>query len=216
MVTKCYTISELLCWLNILMSDCDDRVCMMNNILSDFYDYMYGSPLLKVAEWFVGNGIKTMELSNELYKLEWFYGYGDSCANNKCFIEVPNCLDCLCPKLYQIKMEQTLYWLDASKYKLTYSTDDKWIVDFNIPNGIDQWYVVYSITHKPLSSYDETICIDPRLLTWLKLMIKKVIAETNMEINLANHYDQKLSERKARKDKDMWGNLISVITTNVR
>lgn len=215
MVTKCYTISELLCWTSILMSDCEDRVCLMNNIMSDFYDYMYWSSLIKVAEWFVGNWEKTMQLSNELYKIEWFYWYWDKCANSNCFIEVPICLDCFCPKLYQIKMEQSVYWLDASKYTVTY-VDDKWVVDFNIPNWVDQWYIVYTITHTPLSSYNDTICIDPRLLTWLRLMIKKAIAEKDNEFNLASYFSQRLWERKAQKEKDLANNLISVTTNNVR
>lgn len=215
MITKCYTISELLCWTSILMSDCEDRVCMMNNIMQDFYDYMYGSPLTKIAEWFTWNWSKVMELSHDLYKIEWFYWYGGGCANNNCFLEVPICVDCFCPKLYQIKMEPTLYDVNSSQYRVRYEWD-KWFVDFNIPNWVDQWYVVYSVVHQQLNSYDDTICIDPRLLTWLKLMIKKAIAEKDNEFNVSSYYSQRLAERKEQKTKDISNNLISVTTNNVR
>lgn len=217
MITKCYTISQLLAWTNIMMADCEDRVNVMNNILSDFYDFMYGSPLIKVGEGFVGSWEKTMQLSYEPYKIEWFYGYGTACQNNKCFIKVPSCLDCSCPELYQIKMEQSIYWLSGSQYKVTYvEADDRWILDFNIPNWVDQWWVVYSITQKPLINYSDTICIDPRLLQWVRYMIKKYIAENDREMNLAQYYSGELEKRKQRKDKDLVQNLISVVTTNVR
>lgn len=216
MIRKCYTIWEILAGTNILMADCEDRVDVINNVMTDFYDYMYWSPLIKVGEWFTGNGDKTMQLLYDPYKIEWFYWYGDWCAaNSKCFIKVPQCLDCHCPDLYQIKMEQALYGISGSQYVLTYD-NVHWILDFNIPNGVDQWYVVYSITHTPITNYTDTICIDPRLLAWVKLMLRKYMAENDNEINLAQYYSAELEKWKARKEKDMSGNLISVITTNVR
>ena len=131
------------------------------------------------------------------------------------FIKVQQCLDCFFPELYQIKMEQSLYGIKWGQYMLTYD-DVHWTLDFNIPNGVDQWYVVYSVTHKPITSYTETICIDPRLLPWVKLMLRKYLAENAMEINLAQYYSSELEKWRAKKEKDMSGNLISVITTNVR
>lgn len=216
MATKCYTISELLAWKNILISDCEDRTNFMNEALEEFFDLMYGSPLTKSAEWFVWNWVKTMQLIYDVYKIDWFYWYGSWCTNGNCFIKVPKCIDCHCPDLYQIKMEQSIYWLDWWQYKLTYSdNDNKRTIDFNIPNGIDTWYVVYSINHRKLTSYSDTVCIDPRLTIWLKLIIRRMLAERDMEINLANYYAQRFTEWKTRQDKNVANNLISVITSNV-
>lgn len=216
MINKCYSISKLLCWLDVRMSDCDDRICLINNIMTDFYDFMYWSPLLKVAEWFVWAWLKQMELSYEPYKIEWFYWYGNWCGNNNCFVKVKNCIDCMCPELYQIKMENSLHTKDPSQYKLRYESDNnKRFIDFNIPWWVDRWYIVYSRTHKDLLMYDEKICIDPRLLTWLKLMIRKYLAVNDKETNLAQYYSQELSSWKLNKEKEHAWNLISVITNNV-
>ena len=45
------------------MSDCEDRLCLINNIMAEFYDYMYWTHLTKVAEWFTGSGSKVIELA---------------------------------------------------------------------------------------------------------------------------------------------------------
>jgi len=216
MISKCYTIGELLCWLDVMITDCSDRICLMNNILTDFYDYMYWSPLIKLGEGFVWSGDKKIELTFEPYKIEWFYGWWKNCANNNCFIKVQSCLDCVCPELYQIKMENSLHWVWPAQYMLSYDdVDDKWFLDFNIPAGVDRWYVVYSRTHKPITMYDETICIDHRLLTGLKLMIRKYIAINQKETNLAQFYWQELAVWKANKEKEHVWNLISVMSNNV-
>lgn len=216
MITKCYTIKKLLCWLDIRMSDCEDRLCLMNNIMADFYDYMYWSPLIKVAEGFVWTWQKVMELAYEPYKIEWFYWYGKWCANNNCFIKVANCIDCMCPELYQIKMENSIHTTDPSQFKVRYEEeDDKWFIDYNIPVWLEQWYVVYTRTHKDLTNNDETICLDPRLLTWLKLMIRKHVAINEKETNMASYYEQELWTWKAKTEKNQSWNLISIITNHV-
>jgi len=198
------------------MSDCEDRLCLINNIMAEFYDYMYWTHLTKVAEWFTGSGSKVIELAYEPYKIEWFYWYGSWCANKNCFVKIQSCIDCMCPELYQIKMENSLHTTDPSQFKVRYEEgNDKWFVDFNIPAGVDQWYIVYTRNHKDLTSNNQTICLDPRLLPWLKMMIRKYVAINEKEINLAQYYEQELATWKAKIEKNQSWNLISVITNHV-
>lgn len=191
---NCYTVNEILCWLDINDPDCKRKVCIMQRILRDFYTHITGTKMSRVWIQFTWDWLKTIQFPHWVKQVHKFLiEWDDSCLSKRLFRKVDDWDKCWCNANFELLAEEVRTTPKEWQYRFT-RENDQLVLKLNVPKWVTQWRITYSRWPDIIETRDDKICIDDNALVLLQHLIQKAYAEQNREIQLAQYHKNEFNE----------------------
>lgn len=155
--------------------------------MQDHYLMMVNLETSKVAVGFTWKWLQEVSSVNweDIYRVHWIYVEPcDKCCPPQCMSKEDWCDDC-CDNLYSLHIYPAVWDLDVGAFSVNSNK-----ISFNVWDGIQKWYVVYSKWPKEITSLDDLICVDPKEIRLLKQTINKTRHEMNGDYEAANYFEK--------------------------
>ena len=193
-------VKDIYNWTNISDSWCKSKIARFNDILSSFAIEVYDLYPRKYIQRFN----PSVEQINTKYPIAKVWGFFGKGCNVWCSSDPKDC----CAGFRRLLIEE-LYWdnLDQNSYAIVWEKE----IQIKVPSGTTDAFVVYSKWFEEVKSLEDTIDIDPYILSLLKLFMKSEYAlESENDINVSANYYSRFQTRY-KKLKEMFDNSVKYI-----
>lgn len=191
-------VKDLFAGLNLSDTTCSGMVNRINRILRNFYLDTIDFEQNRVSQEVTCIWDTTINTEFPIYKLRWFYVKVDSniqCVSMHCITnstEDEVCRTCTWDpqSTYLLKTFQTKW--DRSEWQYTISCDNT--IHFNNYSCFDHVFIEYSRWPLTVTSIDDYIQIDSKMLIALEYYIEWHYSLRNKELNMSNKYAEVYSK----------------------